>query len=226
MPAARKSTRIAGRREEPAQRDAQQSRDRAGSRRRRRAAMPTRPPAEHRQRARRPPTRRCRRGTAPSRSLRAARRARRRSAAPSIRGDRRGWRCRRCARPCASAAPCERHPEVVPGEHHDGDAEHRGVEELLAHAARHLRDAVGAERDDARRPRDPAAMPAASQRFRPGTSRVAAATMPTISAASRTSRKTMTAVANMAALVRLFGDDRRPWRSSRCIRRRRGSCRA
>src|SRR5215471_16423865 len=55
-------------------------------------------------------------------------------------------------------------------------------------------------------PASPATMPPSSHRLRPGTARVAAATMPMISAASRTSRKTMTAVAN-TRLLRLFGDD-------------------
>ena len=42
-----------------------------------------------------------------------------------------------------------RHPQVVPGEHDDGDAQHRRVEEFLADAARQFGDALGAERDDA-----------------------------------------------------------------------------
>ena len=93
------------------------------------------------------------------------------------------------------------HPQVVPGEHDDGDAEHRGVEELLTHAARHRRDAVGAERDE-RRAREARGDPAGEPAVAPGIARVAAATMPTMSAASSTSRKTMTAVANMAARAR------------------------
>src|SRR6266496_416151 len=57
-------------------------------------------------------------------------------------------------------------------------------------------------------PARPATIPAASQRARPGTVRVAAATIPISSAASRTSRKTMTAVASMANRRCLLGDDR------------------
>src|SRR5665213_2983650 len=49
-------------------------------------------------------------------------------------------------------------------------------------------------------PAMPAAMPVAIQRPRPAMPRVAAATMPTISAASRTSRNTMSAVPNIALL--------------------------
>src|SRR5689334_1226607 len=52
-------------------------------------------------------------------------------------------------------------------------------------------------------PTTPAAMPAAIQRERPGMPRVAAPMMPTIRAASRTSRKTTRAVPNMS----LLGDD-------------------
>src|SRR5438132_192045 len=47
-------------------------------------------------------------------------------------------------------APVHRHPDVVPREHHHGDAEDRRVEELLAHALRKLRDRLRAARDDER----------------------------------------------------------------------------
>src|SRR5262249_31539781 len=52
-------------------------------------------------------------------------------------------------------------------------------------------------------PRIPATTPPTSHTVRPGMLRVAAATMPTISAASSTSRKTMIAVASMADFLLL-----------------------
>jgi hypothetical protein len=47
-------------------------------------------------------------------------------------------------------APVDGHPDVVPGEHRDGDAEDRGVEELLPHAFRELADLLRAKRDEDR----------------------------------------------------------------------------
>src|SRR5262249_42443590 len=47
-------------------------------------------------------------------------------------------------------APVHGHPYVVPREHHDGDAEDGGVEELLAHALGELADLLGAEGDEDR----------------------------------------------------------------------------
>ena len=63
-------------------------------------------------------------------------------------------------------AAMARHPDVVPGQHHDGDEEDRGVEDFLADPRQGLADRArkgGHERradhagQDARRDREPAA---------------------------------------------------------------------
>ncbi len=42
-----------------------------------------------------------------------------------------------------------RHPDVVPHQHDDGDAEHAGIEQLLARALECVGDDAGKHRDDA-----------------------------------------------------------------------------
>ena len=64
-----------------------------------------------------------------------------------------------------------RHPDIVPGQHHHGDAQNGGVEQLLPHARKELRQRAGKGCDDAGRKRarqHPAADPAIAVRDRAG----------------------------------------------------------
>ena len=86
-----------------------------------------------------------------------------------------------------------RHPDVVPAEHSDREEQDRRVQQLLADAGGGRGDLGGEQSHepgagDARRPDR-----RQTQNPRRGAPMLAAMTMPTISAASSTSRKTMMA---------------------------------
>ena len=88
------------------------------------------------------------------------------------------------------------HPDIVPGEHHHGENQDRGVEQFLARTLEQGREAAR-EGGDQARAQHAASTPIETAKSRLGTPLVAASTMPTIRPASITSRKTMRSAESM-----------------------------
>jgi hypothetical protein len=98
---------------------------------------------------------------------------------------------------CANSWPAARHPDAVPGQHAGGEQHHAGIEQFLPVSFGEPGDPVGTDGHH-QRAATPSITAPPIQRPRPARPRVAAAMMPMMSAASRHSRKTMTAELSMA----------------------------